>query len=90
MKSKIAVLIPIHNELTSHTSDERALLERTKKDRKRLLLQQGDPAQTLARLQLEREPLYREVADYRFVTDRQSPRMLVRAIVQRLEEEGVI
>ena len=31
MKSKIAVLIPIHKELTSHTSDERALLEQTKK-----------------------------------------------------------
>ena len=31
MKSKIAVLIPIHKELTSHTSEERALLEQTKK-----------------------------------------------------------
>ena len=31
MKSKIAVLIPIHQELTSHTSDERAVLEQTKK-----------------------------------------------------------
>ncbi len=31
MKSKIAVLIPIHKELTSHTSDERALVEQTKK-----------------------------------------------------------
>ena len=31
MKSKIAALIPIHKELTSHTSEERALLEQTKK-----------------------------------------------------------
>lgn len=31
MKSKIAVLIPVHKELTSHTSDERALLDQTKK-----------------------------------------------------------
>ena len=31
MKSKIAVLIPIHKELTSHTSDERALLEQQRR-----------------------------------------------------------
>lgn len=31
MKSKIAVIIPIHKELTSHTSGERALLEQIKK-----------------------------------------------------------
>ena len=66
------------------------LLERTRKDKKRPLLQANDPAETLARLQLEREPLYREVADYRFVTDRQGPKMLVRAIVARLEEDGVV
>jgi shikimate kinase len=66
------------------------LLERTQKDRKRPLLQSGSPADTLARLQREREPLYREVADYRFVTDRQGPRTLVRAIVARLEEDGVV
>lgn len=66
------------------------LLERTQKDRKRPLLQTGDPAGTLGRLQKEREPLYQEVADYHFVTDRQGPKQLVRAIVARLEEDGVI
>ena len=66
------------------------LLERTQKDKKRPLLQQGNPATTLRRLQAEREPLYREVADYRFVTDRQGPKMLVRAIIEKLEEDGVI
>jgi len=66
------------------------LLERTQKDRKRPLLQVGDPGETLARLRLEREPLYAEVADYRFVTDRQGPKMLVRSIVSRLEEDGVV
>lgn len=66
------------------------LLERTRKDKKRPLLQANDPAETLARLQLEREPLYREVADYRFVTDRQGPKMLVRTIVGQLEDDGVV
>jgi shikimate kinase len=66
------------------------LVERTRRDRKRPLLQQGDPRRTLARLHSEREPLYREIADYRFVTDRQGPRVLVREIEKRLREDGVI
>jgi len=66
------------------------LLERTQKDRKRPLLQNGDPADTLTRLRTEREPLYQEVADYRFVTDRQGPRMLVRSIVEQLQKDGIV
>ncbi len=66
------------------------LVERTRRDRKRPLLQQGDPETTLARLQREREPLYREIADYRFVTDRQGPRVLAREIEKRLRQDGVI
>lgn len=66
------------------------LVERTRRDRKRPLLQQGKPAETLARLQQEREPLYREIADYRFVTDRQGPRILAREIEKRLREDGVV
>jgi shikimate kinase len=66
------------------------LLERTRRDRKRPLLMRGDPRATLARLQQEREPLYREIADYRFVTDRQGPKALARQIEQRLKEDGVV
>lgn len=66
------------------------LLERTRRDRKRPLLQQGDPRATLARLQAEREPLYREVARYRFVTDRQGPKALARQIEEQLREDGVV
>lgn len=66
------------------------LLERTQKDRKRPLLQNGNPEETLGRLQREREPLYQEVADYRFVTDRQSPKTLVRTIVAQLKEDGIV
>ncbi len=66
------------------------LVERTRRDRKRPLLQWGDAAETLARLQRDREPLYREIADYRFVTDRQGPKTLAREIEQRLRADGVI
>ncbi len=66
------------------------LVERTRRDRKRPLLQQGDPRETLVRLRRERDPLYREVADYHFVTDRQGPRVLAREIEKRLREDGVV
>lgn len=66
------------------------LLERVQKDRKRPLLQNDDPAGTLARLQREREPLYSEVADYRFVTDQQSPKSLVRSIIEQLRKDHIV
>jgi shikimate kinase len=66
------------------------LVERTRRDRKRPLLRGGNPRETLARLHGERDPMYREIADYRFVTDRQSPRVLAREIERRLREDGVI
>ena len=65
-------------------------VKRTRRDRKRPLLQQGNPRETLARLQKEREPLYREIADYRFVTDRQGPKALARQIEEKLKEDGLL
>jgi shikimate kinase len=92
-----AVLLPCNRRLLASRgvvvhldSPLPRLLERVRRDRKRPLLQQGDPRETLARLQKEREPLYREVADYRFVTDRQGPKALAREIEARLKEDGVI
>ena len=66
------------------------LVERTRKDRKRPLLQQGDPKAVLSRLKEERGPLYEEIADYRFITDRQSPRVLAGTIEKRLKQDGVV
>lgn len=66
------------------------LVERTHRDRKRPLLQQGKVRETLARLQADRAPLYAEIADYRFVTDRQGPKVLARMIEKRLREDGAI
>jgi shikimate kinase len=66
------------------------LVERTAKDRKRPLLQNGDPRETLTKLMCTRGPLYAEIRDYRFVTDRQSPKSLARNIEETLRRDGVI
>jgi len=66
------------------------LVERTRNDRKRPLLQQGNATETLTRLKAERGPLYEEISDYRFVTDRQGPKALAGAIERRLREDHVI
>ena len=72
------------------------LVERTHREKKRPLLrqseqgQQGDRRATLQRLYEERAPLYAEICDYRFVTDRQAPKILARAIEDRLREDGVL
>jgi shikimate kinase len=66
------------------------LVERTQRDKKRPLLQQGDLRETLATLQADRGPLYEEIADYRFVTDRQGPKVLARMIEKKLREDGAL
>lgn len=66
------------------------LVERTQRDKKRPLLRHGEARATLARLQADRAPLYEEIADYRFVTDRQGPKLLARTIEKKLREDGAI
>ena len=46
--------------------------------------------QQLPPSQRERGPLYDEVADFRFVTDRQSPKALAREIEETLRGQGLI
>ena len=66
------------------------LVERTRRDKRRPLLQKGAVRATLGALMKDRAPLYAEVRDYRFVTDRQSAKVLVKQIVKRLREDGVV
>lgn len=66
------------------------LLDRTRKDTKRPLLQGADAKETLTRLKRERGPLYAEIADYRFVTDRQGPKTLARKVEQQLRKDALI
>ncbi len=64
------------------TVDEQ--VRRTRRDRKRPLLQKGDPEQVLRALMAERDPLYREIADYIIETDTCSPRTVAQRLVKQL------
>ena len=66
------------------------LLDRTRKDTKRPLLQGPNARDTLTRLRQERGPFYADIADYRFVTDRQGPKALARKIEQQLRQDALI
>ena len=59
-------------------------VERTRKDRNRTLLQNDDPEGVLRRLFAIRDPLYTRLADIVMFTDRKSPRLVVRQLVNRI------
>ncbi|MEM7096639.1 MAG: shikimate kinase AroK [Pseudomonadota bacterium] len=66
------------------------LLARTRKDKKRPLLQGDNREQVLRDLIAERAPLYQEIADYRFLSEDQSPKTLASQIRKRLVADGVV
>lgn len=59
-------------------------VERTRKDRNRPLLQNDDPEAVLRKLFAVRDPLYTQLADITMHTDRKSPRLVVRQLVNRM------
>ena len=59
-------------------------IRRTRKDRRRPLLQKGDPAETLRNLFTVRDPFYREIADHIIETDGCSPRTVAQRLVRQL------
>lgn len=63
-------------------------VERTRKDRNRPLLQNDDPEAVLRRLFVQRDPLYSELADIIMLTDRKSPRLVVRQLVNRMNPKS--
>ena len=62
------------------------LVERTQRSSTRPLLRHGNPMEVFEKLQLERGPLYREVADFEFNAEHIAPRALARDIAQALTE----
>ncbi|MFE8072855.1 shikimate kinase AroK [Marinobacteraceae bacterium S3BR75-40.1] len=58
--------------------------ERTRRDRNRPLLQKPDPKGVLKQLFDERNPIYESIADWVVRTDRKSPRLVVRQLINRL------
>jgi shikimate kinase len=67
-----------------------ALVQRTRFDRNRPLLQTDNPAEVLERIVKEREPLYQEVADLVIETEFYSVHRVVKQILDRLEQEHII
>ena len=59
---------------------------RTSRDRKRPLLQDGDPAATLQKLMAERDPLYREIADHVVSTGGLSARVVAQDLLKVLRD----
>jgi shikimate kinase len=67
-----------------------ALINRTKNDRNRPLLQTDNPAQVLRELMEKREPWYLEMADLVIETQQTSVHKVVRRILDKLEADGII
>ena len=61
------------------------ILQRTGKDKNRPLLQTADPRRKLEELSRQRDPYYREVADFIIETGRPNIQYLVQAIMSQLE-----
>jgi shikimate kinase len=59
-------------------------VERTSRDRNRPLLQNDDPEAVLRQLFAIRDPIYTKLADVVMHTDRKSPRLVVRQLVNRV------
>ncbi|UWE15888.1 bifunctional shikimate kinase/3-dehydroquinate synthase AroKB [Herbaspirillum huttiense] len=61
------------------------ILQRTGRDKNRPLLQTADPRRKLEELSRQRDPLYREVADFVVETNRPNVQFLVQTIISHLE-----
>jgi len=59
---------------------------RTRNDKSRPLLQEGDPRERLAQLYAVRDPLYRDTADMVIDTGRQSVSALLSQVLAKLDE----
>ena len=65
-------------------------LKRTEKDKKRPLLQNGNPREILTRLKADRDPIYQELADIKVTLGDSNSRKIVNSIVRKLEQENYI
>ena len=79
-------LLRSHGTVVYLQADIDTLVERTRKDRNRPLLQNVDKRQKLQALLEERDPLYRQTADIVVVTDHRPPAAVARQIAERLKK----
>jgi shikimate kinase len=81
-------LLKAHGTVIYLSSPVKQLVERTRHDTARPLLQQGNPEAVLTQLIHEREPFYQEVADVVVHTERKSITRVVQEILAALAEQG--
>ena len=67
-------------------SDIKHLIERTRHDKNRPLLQTADPAAKLREIMTTREPLYRETADIIINTGQQSIKTVINTILDKIKK----
>lgn len=67
-------------------ADLETLVERTRRDRNRPLLQTEDPRAKIAELLRQREPIYRQIADVVVDTGQRAPSSVARDIVARIKD----
>ena len=67
-----------------------SLIQRTRHDRNRPLLQQADPAKVLRELMIKREPWYIEMADLIIETQQVPVHRVVKQIMDQLHQEQII
>ncbi|MBT5700541.1 MAG: shikimate kinase AroK [Gammaproteobacteria bacterium] len=65
------------------------LVKRTANDKKRPLLQNGNPRAILEKIKRDRDPLYREVSNVRVFVGHNSSRKAVLQILENLKKEGL-
>jgi|TARA_B110000967_G_scaffold196434_1_gene226988 shikimate kinase len=65
------------------------LVKRTANDKKRPLLQNGNPRAILAKIKKDRDPFYREVSDIRVFIGDNSSKKAVLQILGNLKKEGL-
>lgn len=66
-------------------ADIEILYERTRRDRNRPLLNEGDRRQKLEKIMSTRDPLYRDVADLVVETDKRPAKMVAKNIVEKIQ-----
>lgn len=74
-----------HGVVVYLQADIETLVERTRRDRSRPLLQTEDPRGKIEELLRQREPIYREVADVVVDTGQRAPSSVARDIATRLK-----
>lgn len=73
-----------------HASLEQQLARTSRAEHRPLLKNVGDRRAVLERLFIQRDPLYREIADLTLDTDGRSAKLLVQDILSHLQTQGLI